>query len=96
LSNQNEEVSLFEQKRMYGWWPVVGEEGDERILAVDKICLKKMGEIEISTFRCYFLRLFQGKVEMSLELLTTEESEAKPAGIGRNDPNTNPTLEEPM
>ncbi len=32
---------------------------------------------------------------MSLELLTTEESEAKPAGHGRNEPNTNPTLEEP-
>lgn len=35
LSSQTEEVSLFEQKRMYGWWPMVGEEGDERILAVN-------------------------------------------------------------
>ncbi|XP_028412829.1 myoferlin-like isoform X1 [Dendronephthya gigantea] len=69
LSSQKEEVSLFEQKRMYGWWPVVGEEGDERILA--------------------------GKVEMSLELLTAEESALKPAGLGRNDPNANPALEEP-
>ena len=33
---------------------------------------------------------------MSLELLTAEESAAKPAGLGRNDPNTNPALEEPM
>ena len=30
-------MSLFEQKRMYGWWPVVGEEGDERILAASII-----------------------------------------------------------
>lgn len=32
---------------------------------------------------------------MSLELLSEEESTAKPAGVGRNEPNTNPTLEEP-
>ena len=30
-----------------------------------------------------------------MELLTEEESQAKPAGLGRNEPNTNPTLEEP-
>ena len=29
-----ETVSLFEQKRVYGWWPVITEEGDERMLSV--------------------------------------------------------------
>lgn len=33
---------------------------------------------------------------MSLELLTVEESKAKPAGTGRNKPNTNPVLDEPQ
>ena len=32
---------------------------------------------------------------MTLETMTKAEAEAKPAGEGREDPNTNPTLEEP-
>lgn len=37
----------------------------------------------------------QGKVEMAVELLTKEEAEGKPAGKGRDEPNQNPTLDEP-
>lgn len=36
-----------------------------------------------------------GKVEMAIELLSKDEAEAKPAGKGRDEPNQNPTLEEP-
>ncbi|KAL9983693.1 hypothetical protein ACROYT_G005909 [Oculina patagonica] len=36
-----------------------------------------------------------GKIEMTLETMTKAEAEAKPAGQGRDDPNKNPTLEEP-
>lgn len=32
---------------------------------------------------------------MTLETMTKAEAEAKPAGEGRDDPNKNPTLEEP-
>jgi len=32
---------------------------------------------------------------MTLETMTKAEAEAKPAGQGREDPNKNPTLEEP-
>lgn len=32
---------------------------------------------------------------MALELLTADEATTKPAGRGREDPNQNPTLEEP-
>ena len=39
--------------------------------------------------------LKQGKVEMEVEILTKEESEAKPAGESRDDPNLNPVLEPP-
>lgn len=42
-----------------------------------------------------FSHLLQGKVEMALELLTHDEAEGKPAGKGRDEPNQNPTLDEP-
>ena len=37
----------------------------------------------------------QGKIEMTLEIVTSEESELKPAGNAREEPNMNPTLDEP-
>ena len=37
----------------------------------------------------------QGKLEMTLELLTQQEAEEKPAGSGRDEPNMNPTLDPP-
>ena len=45
-------------------------------------------------YLCLIL-LPQGKVEMAIELLSKDEAEAKPAGKGRDEPNQNPTLEEP-
>ncbi|XP_048456952.1 dysferlin [Rhincodon typus] len=36
-----------------------------------------------------------GKVEMTLEIVTEEEKEERPAGQGRDEPNMNPKLEEP-
>lgn len=48
----------------------------------------KRGQQEISLY-------LQGKVEMTIETMTKAEAEAKPAGEGREDPNKNPTLEEP-
>ena len=38
---------------------------------------------------------FQGKLEMTLEIMKRAEAEAKPAGLGRDEPNKNPPLEEP-
>uniref|UniRef100_A0A665VMF8 Dysferlin, limb girdle muscular dystrophy 2B (autosomal recessive) n=1 Tax=Echeneis naucrates TaxID=173247 RepID=A0A665VMF8_ECHNA len=37
-----------------------------------------------------------GKVEMSLEIVTEQEQEERPAGVGRDEPNMNPHLEEPQ
>ncbi|XP_048585076.1 myoferlin [Nematostella vectensis] len=37
-----------------------------------------------------------GKVEMTIEILNEEEAELRPAGQGRDDPNRNPTLDEPQ
>lgn len=69
-SSSVETVSLFESKRVYGWWPCVAQEAGE--------------EMQLT-----------GKVEMALELLTHDEAEGKPAGKGRDEPNQNPTLDEP-
>ena len=39
--------------------------------------------------------MFQGKVEMEIEILTEEEVAERPAGKARDEPNTNPPLEPP-
>ncbi|XP_027056703.1 myoferlin-like [Pocillopora damicornis] len=40
-------------------------------------------------------QILAGKIEMTLELLTQQEAEEKPAGTGRDEPNQNPTLDPP-
>lgn len=48
------------------------------------------------SIHCSFGSLaFQGKVEMTLELLTEKEAEERPAGKGREEPNMNPVLKPP-
>lgn len=37
----------------------------------------------------------QGKLELTLELLTAQEAEERPVGKGREEPNKHPTLPEP-
>ncbi|PWA32929.1 hypothetical protein CCH79_00015513 [Gambusia affinis] len=73
-------VSLFEQKTVKGWWPCTCEKNGEKIIA----------ESENEHW------VFQGKVEMSLEIVTEQEQEERPAGLGRDEPNMNPHLEEPQ
>uniref|UniRef100_A0A4W6EVA6 Dysferlin, limb girdle muscular dystrophy 2B (autosomal recessive) n=1 Tax=Lates calcarifer TaxID=8187 RepID=A0A4W6EVA6_LATCA len=41
-------------------------------------------------------KIIAGKVEMSLEIVTEQEQEERPAGLGRDEPNMNPHLEEPQ
>ena len=40
--------------------------------------------------------VFQGKVEMTLEILDEDEAKANPVGLGQSEPNQNPTLPKPM
>lgn len=42
------------------------------------------------------LLLLQGKLELSLELLSEKEAEERPAGKGREEPNAYPTLQPPV
>ncbi|KAJ6658559.1 hypothetical protein lerEdw1_019947 [Lerista edwardsae] len=39
--------------------------------------------------------LLQGKLEMTLEIIGEQEHEERPAGLGRDEPNMNPKLEDP-
>ncbi|KPP63817.1 hypothetical protein Z043_117891 [Scleropages formosus] len=41
-------------------------------------------------------KIIAGKVEMSLEIISEQEQEERPAGLGRDEPNMNPHLEEPQ
>uniref|UniRef100_A0A8C2DCC9 Dysferlin, limb girdle muscular dystrophy 2B (autosomal recessive) n=1 Tax=Cyprinus carpio TaxID=7962 RepID=A0A8C2DCC9_CYPCA len=43
-----------------------------------------------------FLFVTQGKVEMSLEIVSEQEKDERPAGLGRDEPNMNPHLDEPQ
>ncbi|XP_030635858.1 dysferlin isoform X2 [Chanos chanos] len=41
-------------------------------------------------------KIIAGKVEMSLEIVSEQEQEERPAGLGRDEPNMNPHLDEPQ
>ncbi|XP_069488392.1 dysferlin isoform X3 [Ambystoma mexicanum] len=40
-------------------------------------------------------KILAGKLEMTLEIVSEQESDEKPAGVGRDEPNMNPRLEDP-
>ncbi|KAJ7326584.1 hypothetical protein JRQ81_016343, partial [Phrynocephalus forsythii] len=40
-------------------------------------------------------KIIAGKVEMTLEIVSEQEQEERPAGMGRDEPNMNPKLEDP-
>lgn len=42
-----------------------------------------------------FVSPIQGKLEMTLEIVAEQEHEERPAGMGRDEPNMNPRLEDP-
>lgn len=39
--------------------------------------------------------LLQGKIELTLEIVNEQEHDERPAGMGREEPNMNPKLEDP-
>ena len=65
--------SLFDQKQMFGWWPVFGE-------------IETKGKKDPA---------LMGKIELTLELLSEQETLEKPTANARDEPNAHPTLTEP-
>ena len=74
-------MNLFKQKRTKGWWPFyTKDENDELMLQVHSLSQ------DLIVVKRIFSHL-KGKVEAELILMTAEEAEKNPAGLGREDPN---------
>ncbi|NWX15375.1 FR1L4 protein, partial [Aegotheles bennettii] len=73
--NATPRFSIFRNKRMRGWWPFIklkDQEDEEREESEDKQKKKKKSR--------------SGKVEAEFQLLTVEEAEKSPVGLGRKEP----------
>ncbi|NXP81227.1 FR1L4 protein, partial [Ramphastos sulfuratus] len=69
--------SIFRNKRTRGWWPFIKlreQEDEEREEREDKQKKKKKRKTS------------SGKVEAEFQLLTVEEAEKSPVGLGRKEP----------
>ncbi|XP_010215004.1 PREDICTED: fer-1-like protein 4 [Tinamus guttatus] len=89
--------SIFRNKRMRGWWPFIklrdqeDEEREERE-ANQKKKRKKKWSSSVKPEDVQFTDpsgnkyLLTGKVEAELQLLTVEEAEKNPVGLGRKEP----------
>ncbi|XP_078391487.1 fer-1-like protein 4 isoform X2 [Cetorhinus maximus] len=85
-------TSIIRGKRMKGWWPMikVKDTEDEEEAEEEKKKKKKKKKVKIedveftdSSNNTYILR---GKVEAEMHLLTVEEAEKSPVGLGRKEP----------
>ncbi|NWT20930.1 FR1L4 protein, partial [Vireo altiloquus] len=75
--NATPRFSIFRNKRMRGWWPFIklrDQEDDKR-------------EERDNIFNCGSdIFSLQGKVEAEFQLLTVEEADKSPVGLGRKGP----------
>ncbi|NXV39198.1 FR1L4 protein, partial [Rissa tridactyla] len=71
--NATPRFSIFRNKRMRGWWPFIKLKEQEDEEREDK--QKKKKKLRSS-----------GKVEAEFQLLTVEEAEKSPVGLGRKEP----------
>ncbi|NXV23769.1 FR1L4 protein, partial [Cepphus grylle] len=72
--NATPRFSIFRNKRMRGWWPFIKLKEQEDEEREDKQKKKK------KKWRS------SGKVEAEFQLLTLEEAEKSPVGLGRKEP----------
>ncbi|KAK1333225.1 hypothetical protein QTO34_006765, partial [Cnephaeus nilssonii] len=86
-------VSIFKQKRVKGWWPLLARnENDEFELTVGTTPagagagLSRCGGPALGQALGQLRSSLQGKVEAELHLLTAEEAEKNPVGLARNEP----------
>ncbi|NXW35779.1 FR1L4 protein, partial [Phaetusa simplex] len=71
--NATPRFSIFRNKRMRGWWPFIKLKEQEDEEREDKQKKKKKWRSS-------------GKVEAEFQLLTVEEAEKSPVGLGRKEP----------
>ncbi|NXP26766.1 FR1L4 protein, partial [Scytalopus superciliaris] len=65
--------SIFRNKRMRGWWPFIKLKDQEDEEREERDCGSDIFPL-------------QGKVEAEFQLLTVEEAEKSPVGLGRKEP----------
>uniref|UniRef100_A0A663E1U9 C2 domain-containing protein n=1 Tax=Aquila chrysaetos chrysaetos TaxID=223781 RepID=A0A663E1U9_AQUCH len=94
--NATPRFSIFRNKRMRGWWPFIklkDQEDEEREKREDK--QKKKKKKWSSSVKAEDMEftdpsgnkyLLTGKVEAEFQLLTVEEAEKSPVGLGRKEP----------
>ncbi|XP_042202932.1 fer-1-like protein 4 [Callorhinchus milii] len=80
MENTHQTISILKKRRDRGWWPFikiqpVEEEEEERKKKKEAI---RVGDV---------IYKLTGKVEAEFELLTLEEADKNPAGLGRKEPN---------
>ncbi|XP_067402968.1 fer-1-like protein 4 [Emydura macquarii macquarii] len=88
--------SIFRNKRMRGWWPFIklkdqeDEEREEREAKEKKKKKKKKRSVKLEdvefTDPSGNTYILTGKVEAEFQLLTMEEAEKSPVGLGRKEP----------
>ncbi|NXC91344.1 FR1L4 protein, partial [Cercotrichas coryphoeus] len=71
--NATPRFSIFRNKRMRGWWPFIKLRDQEDAKREERDC----GSDVLSP---------QGKVEAEFQLLTVEEADKSPVGLGRKGP----------
>ncbi|NWS16353.1 FR1L4 protein, partial [Pachyramphus minor] len=71
--NATPRCSIFRNKRMRGWWPFIKLKDQEDEEREERDCGSNMFPL-------------QGKVEAEFQLLTVEEAEKSPVGLGRKEP----------
>ncbi|NXS37687.1 FR1L4 protein, partial [Pomatostomus ruficeps] len=71
--NATPRFSIFRNKRMRGWWPFIKLRDQEDDKREERDC----GSDKFS---------LQGKVEAEFHLLTVEEADKNPVGLGRKEP----------
>ncbi|NXQ11424.1 FR1L4 protein, partial [Peucedramus taeniatus] len=73
--NATPRFSIFRNKRMRGWWPFIKLRDQEDDKREEREYQKKKSILSL-----------QGKVEAEFQLLTVEEADKSPVGLGRNGP----------
>nr|XP_056700148.1 fer-1-like protein 4 [Euleptes europaea] len=91
--------SIFRNKRMRGWWPFIKLKGQEDIEREEREAKQKKKKKKKNKWRRSInpedvefsdpsgnIFILTGKVEAEFQLLTVEEAEKNPVGLGRKEP----------
>ncbi|KAJ7414853.1 Fer-1-like protein 4 [Pitangus sulphuratus] len=93
--NATPRFSIFRNKRMRGWWPFIKLKDQEDEEREERECKKKKKKKWSGSVKPEDVEftdpsgnkyLLTGKVEAEFQLLTVEEAEKSPVGLGRKEP----------